>query len=231
MAAQTLAETGDVHARVHAARKAIRRARSLIALVEAELDVEAADRALRRVCESLGSLRDARAIALAAGTQGRKSRDNRWKQASDALEQRADRLARREQSADPGFAKRRRALARAARLLQALPWDALARPGIRAGLVRQTRRVEKAARRAKATATPEDLHRWRRRTRRLRMQIDALAGLRLDIIGQDTTASTRLHRLSDALGERQDRTLLAATLRRMRTLEHRRALLEQLERS
>jgi CHAD domain-containing protein len=229
-AIEALSDTQDVHARVHAARKAIRRARSLIALVEPVLDVEAADRILRRVGDSLGPLRDARAVALVAAGLGKRPADPRWKQAAGALEQRADRLVRRELAADPGFGKRRRALARAARQLDALPWHTLESADLRVGLVRQSRRVDKAARRAKHDPVPEDLHRWRRRARRLRMQVDALASLKIGILGQDPTASRRLHRLSDALGAQQDRVVLAATLRRMRSLEGRAGLLAQLER-
>ncbi len=228
-AIESLAATEDVHARVHEARKAIRRARSLLALVDARLDVEAADRILQRTGDSLGALRDAHAVALAAARLGKQHADLRWQQAAAALDGRADRLARRELAADPGFAKRRAAIRRAARRLESLPWHTLKSADLRAGLVRQSRRVDSASRRADQDPTPENLHRWRRRVRRLRMQVDALAGLKIRILDQDPTVSKRLHHLSDELGSHQDRVVLADTLRRMRTLEDRRELLAQLE--
>ncbi|WP_162435477.1 CHAD domain-containing protein [Pseudoxanthomonas koreensis] len=214
---------------MHEARKAIRRARSLLALAEPELDVEAADAILRRTGDSLGALRDAHAVTLTALRLGKRLSDPRWRQAATVLALRADRLARRELAADPGFAKRRKAIGRAARRLDALPWQALKSAGIREGLLRQSRRVERAAQRANRDPTPDNLHAWRRRARRLRMQLDALDGLKIRIIGHDPTASKRLHRLSDRLGRQQDLVVLAGTLRRMRTLEHRRELLELLK--
>lgn len=228
-ATEALAAAGDVHARVHAARKAIRRARALLALVDADLDVEAAGRILGRVGDSLGALRDAHAASLVAASLGERLADPRWTRAAAALDARAERLVRRELAADPSFAKRRRAVHGAVRRLQLLPWHELDDADIHAGLLRQSRRVDKAARRAQDDPLPDNLHRWRRRARRLRMQVDALAALDIPILGQDPTASRQLHRLSDELGARQDRVVLADALRRMRTLEDRRALLEQLE--
>lgn len=228
---ESLSATEGVHARVHAARKAIRRARSLLALVETDLDVETADRTLQRIGDSLGALRDAHAAALTAASLGKRLADPRWERAAAALDRRAERLVKRELAADPGFAKRRRAIRGAARRLESLPWQELESADIRAGLVRQSRRVDKAARRAQEDPLPDNLHRWRRRVRRLRMQVDALASLKIRILDQEPTASRQLHRLSDELGSHQDRAVLADALRRMRTLEDRRALLERLGRN
>jgi CHAD domain-containing protein len=229
-AIESLAAAGsDVHAHVHEARKAIRRARSLAALVESRFDVEAADEILHRAGDSLGALRDAHVVALTAARLGRGPNGTKWKHAAEALTIRADRLARRELAADPGFANRRRAIRRAARLLQSPPWDTLTNSDIREGLVRQSRRTDKAARRADKDPEPENLHRWRRRVRRLRMQLDALDNLKIHALDHDPAISKRLHQLADELGAHQDRVVLAATLRRMRTLENRQELLDQLE--
>lgn len=228
-AIDALAAGGDVHAQVHEARKAIRRARSLIALVEPELDAEAADAILKRTGDSLGALRDARAVTLTAIGLHKRRPDPGWAQAASALARRADRLVARELALDPGFAKRRRAIRRAARQLEALPWNALESAGIRAGLVRQGRRADKAAQRARKSPEAQNLHRWRRRVRRLRMQVDALAQLKIRILDQDPVVARRLHRLSDELGAHQDLAVLVDTLRRMRTLECRRELVERIE--
>jgi len=227
-AIEALTAPDDVHTHVHEARKAIRRARSLLALVEDELDVGAADVILQRAGESLGPLRDAHAVHLTVIRLAKRLPDPHWQQAVGALGARADRLARRELAADPGLAKRRRAIRRAARLLDALPWDTLKSADIRDGLVRQSRRADKAAKRAKKTPEPENLHRWRRRVRRLRMQVDALAGLKLSILDQDPAVSKRLHQLSDELGIHQDLEVLEDVLKRMRSLECRHALVAQL---
>ena len=220
-ATAALAGRGDVHARVHEARKAIRRARSLLALVDADLEVESSDALLRRTGDSLGMLRDAYSVARTAGKLARRTQDPRWSEAEAALDARADRLARRELAADPGFASRVRAIRRAAKQLRSLPWDTLASADIRAGLVRQSRRADKAARRAKKQPLPQNLHRWRRRVRRLRMQVDALAALKISPLGSDPAVSRRLHALSDELGWHQDLEVLAETLRRKAILEGR----------
>ncbi|WP_372012639.1 CHAD domain-containing protein [Pseudoxanthomonas sp. 10H] len=219
----------DAHAGVHEARKAIRRARSLLALVARELDVQAADRILRRAGASLGALRDARAVALTADRLARPRDDATWSLAAATLQARADRLARRELAVDPRFARRRRAIQRAARLLRDLPWADVRSADIRTGVVRQARRAERAGRRADRHPDPDNLHRWRRRVRRLRMQVDALDALRIDVPAHDPGASRRLHRLSDALGARQDLAVLEETLRRLRALDGRRELLAQLQ--
>jgi CHAD domain-containing protein len=229
-AIESLAAAGsDVHAHVHEARKAIRRARSLAALVESRFDIDAADGILHRAGDSLGALRDAHVVALTAARLGRGPNGAKWKHAAEALAGRAERLARRELADDPGFANRRRAIRRAARLLQSVPWDRLTNSDIREGLVRQSRRTDKAARRADKDPVPENLHRWRRRVRRLRMQLDALDNLKIHALDHDPAISKRLHQLADELGAYQDRVVLAATLRRMRTLDNRKELLEQLE--
>lgn len=228
-AIEALAAGDDVHARVHEARKAIRRTRSQIALAAPKLDVAAVDARLQRVGESLGDLRDAHAVAVTAARLGKRLPDPRWTQVATALEKRADRLARRELASDPGFAKRRRAIRRAARQLESLPWDELRRSDLQEGLLLQARRVDKATRRADKAPVPENLHRRRRRLRRLRMQLDALAGLKIAILDPDPAVARRLHHASDELGWHQDLVVLAQALRRMRTLDGRRELLRQLE--
>ena len=60
------------------------------------------------------------------------------------------------------------------------------------------------------------------------MQVDALAALKISSLGSDPAVSRRLHALSDELGWHQDLEVLAETLRRMRSLACRQALLGQL---
>ena len=109
-AIEALDSDQNVHLRIHQARKAIRRARSLIALVARELDTGTADGILQRTGESLGALRDAHAAALTAARMDRRCPDPGWAPAAAALMARADRLARRELALDPSLARRRRAI-------------------------------------------------------------------------------------------------------------------------
>ena len=154
--------------------------------------------------------------------------DPDWAPAAAALMARADRLARRELALDPSLARRRRAIARARRQLEALPWDTLSAASIKRGLARQAQRVEKATRRSHQDRSPENRHRLRRRVRRLRMQVDALAGLGIRVSGHPPPASARLRRLSDALGREHDRIVLVEALRRTRRLDRRTELLRLL---
>lgn len=227
-AIEALDSDQNVHLRIHQARKAIRRARSLIALGARELDTGTADGILQRTGESLGALRDAHAAALTAARMDRRCPDPGWAPAAAALMARADRLARRELALDPSLARRRRAIARARRQLEALPWDTLSAASIKRGLARQAQRVEKATRRSHQDRSPENRHRLRRRVRRLRMQVDALAGLGIRVSGHPPPASARLRRLSDALGREHDRIVLVEALRRTRRLDRRTELLRLL---
>ena len=227
-AIEALDSDQNVHLRIHQARKAIRRARSLIALVARELDTGTADGILQRTGESLGALRVAHAAALTAARMDRRCPDPGWAPAAAALMARADRLARRELALDPSLARRRRAIARARRQLEALPWDTLSAASIKRGLARQAQRVEKATRRSRQDRSPENQHRLRRRVRRLRMQVDALAGLGIPVHGHHPPTSARLRRLSDALGREHDRVVLVEALRRTRRLDRRAELLRLL---
>ena len=228
-AAAALAVDGDLHAGVHEARKAIRRARSLLALAAPALDVEGTDNALRRIGDSLGALRDAHVVAATAARVGDQSDDPAWVHAAQALDRRADRLLRRELATDAGFARRRRAIGRAARQLESLPWDELAGTDIRDGVHRHRRGADAGASPAGRNPQREHLPRWRGRVRRLRMQLDALDALRIRSAGHDPVASKRLHHLSDELGRRQDLAMLAEVLLRLRTLERRRQLVAHIE--
>ena len=80
---------------------------------------------------------------------------------------------------------------------------------------------------------PANLHRWRRRVRKLRMQMEALAriepGLAKDAAKESASkAAKALHKLSDQLGAFQDKQMLRNVLRRMRGLPHRAQTARQL---
>jgi len=218
-----------VHVRVHEARKAIRRARALLALVEdggGGFDVGPAERILQRLGDGLSRLRDAHAAVETARSlavqEGRKA----WRPVIEALRERSNTLAARELARDPGFARRQSIVEGALHYLDAQPWGTLRATHLRAGLQRQRRRVERAARRARKDPGPDNLHRWRRRVRRLRMQLDALPQLGRG--RHSPKASRSLHQLSDALGRQQDLQVLAGLLRRQPGIPARAALQRRL---
>jgi CHAD domain-containing protein len=177
-----LAETGKIDARVHAARKALKRARAALRLMRPTLAsavYERENRALRDAARCLSPLRDARSLVVAAGLVGR----SRVKTAAGAaaifalrriLEQRLD-AAR---SAFAGLAARRRCvqLVKACnqRMLRAPPPRADAST-LLAGLRRIYRNGRRALTRAAAERTPEALHEWRKQTKYLHAAAGALS--------------------------------------------------------
>lgn len=222
-----------LHARVHEARKAIRRTRALLALAadgDAPFDVGPADRILQRVGDSLSRLRDAHAAIETARAVGKQTQPRRWRPVVQALRERSAALVAAELQRDPGLARRRATVEGAQYYLDQLPWAELSASRVRAGLQRQRRRVERAARRASKHPDAEHLHQWRRKVRRLRMQVDAMPTLRPQWAKAPAALpkSRALHQLSDALGHEQDLQVLAALLRRLPGIEARTELRTQL---
>lgn len=226
---QALAGRKQVHGRVHEARKAIRRVRALLALVERKLDVEAADRVLQRVGDGLSALRDAYAATDVSTNVGKIDGRRRWSPVTALLRERADHIAERVLIGDPGFLARRRRIEQVAIKLQKLPWESVTAADIRKGLQRQCKRTDKAGARAKKDPSPDHLHRWRRRTRRLRMQFDGLSALKMKGLSLPSHASRKLHRLTDSLGWHQDLQVLKGLVRRMPGLAERNNLVARLQ--
>ncbi len=62
-----LSASDDPHAAIHAARKAIRRLRALLALLQdSEMELKDEERSLQRLGDSLSDLRDAHVVVRAA---------------------------------------------------------------------------------------------------------------------------------------------------------------------
>jgi len=222
-----------IHTRVHEARKAIRRTRALLALAEdgdAPFDIGPADRILQRVGDSLSRLRDAHAAIETAQAVGKQTEPKRWRRVVTALRARSAGLVAHELERDPGLARRIATVEGALHYLDQLPWAELTAAQIREGLQRQRRRVERAARRAGKHPDAERLHNWRRKVRRLRMQVEALPKLKphWSKATASTPKSKALHKLSDTLGREQDLQVLAGLLRRLPDIEGRKALRESL---
>ena len=225
---KALRDRTQIQGRVHEARKAIRRVRALLALVERHLDVAAEDRVLQQMGDGLSALRDAFAASQVAVEVGKIDGRARWSPVAKALRKRADDVAVRVLRADPGFHARRLRLQRIAQRLTMLPWDSISSARIKAGLLRQCKRTDRAGARAKADPSPDNLHRWRRRTRRLRMQFDIVDHMRIARADIPTHASRKLHKRSDTLGWHQDLEILSALLRRLPGITDRKDLLLRL---
>ncbi|MGO4550722.1 CHAD domain-containing protein [Lysobacter sp. 2RAF19] len=216
---RTLSSQRRVHTSIHSARKAIRRLRALLSLL-AFVDVEGSDHVLKRVGDSLSALRDAHVAVLTAQRLGKQGAKEAWSPVVVCLRRRRDVLIQRALVTDPGFQLRRARVERVARALAALPWQTLNAADLRSALKRSRRRVDQARRRAKADPSMQNLHRWRRRVRRLRMQLEALAQFAPDVAKKATKHSVEsktrsLQKLGDRLGQRHDEAVLQKLLRRL----------------
>ena len=177
-----LAESGKIDARVHAARKALKRARAALRLMRPTLACEVYEhenRALRDAARCLSPLRDARSLVVAATLLDR----SRVKTAAGAaalhelrriLEQRLD--AARSVFAEPAARRRCAQLVKACsrRMLRGRPPRADASK-LMAGLRRIYRNGRRSLARASAERTPEALHEWRKQTKYLHAAAGALS--------------------------------------------------------
>lgn len=231
---RALASRRHIHVSIHGARRAIRRLRALLFLVQERLeDAAAIDRRLERLGDSLSALRDAHVMVDTAEGLAARGKTKQWAAAIHRLLRRRDGLVQRALARDPDFRRRRRVIERAARQLGDLAWHKLKAADVRQALERSCRRVAKAEARARTDPVPANLHRWRRRVRKLRMQMEALARIEPDLAKDAAKESASknakaLHKLSDQLGAFQDKQMLRNVLRRMRGLPNRAQTARQL---
>jgi CHAD domain-containing protein len=224
-AARALANVKDRHRGVHEARKALRRLKSLLALgAEPFADIlPELDRQIAKLATGLSPLRDAHVSAHLAETLAGPGIEPIWAEAILALEHRRDGHLAAALQKDPRFLGRRHRIRDLCDLIETLPWKAIRRRTIEQALARSERRVAKAERRVRKDPSTANLHRWRRRARRLRMQLDIWRKV-LKASGksahhrskQDKAAARAMSQLSDALGAKQDLRALRSTLRRLK---------------
>ena len=220
--AKALANRKDRHRGIHEARKALRRLRSLLALVDDAVGHETAkiDIALRNQAKRLSALRDSQVAVAMAEKLAADDATGEWAIAAQVLAVQRDLLLETELGKDPGFARRIAAVADIAMVFDKLRWKRVSQKSLQQAIKRSHRRVSKAERDAAEQGTPASLHRWRRRVRRLRLQLEAvhalnrLSGVAIQASEVHKNKSTKaLGRLADQLGWRQDIQVLRAALR------------------
>jgi CHAD domain-containing protein len=231
---RALEKKRDRHVAVHEARKAIRRLRGTLDLGRevfgAKFDV--IDRSLDRLADGLSPLRDAQVVAE---TASKLANDHQpyWKKVSDQLRHRRDLLLDAALSRDPDFSKRRARMSRMTLAITDLPWADLTKKVVHHSVLRSLKRLEKAKAAAQAEGSSARLHRWRKRVRRLRLQLETLNGVEasagwrsLDAVKHKVKSTRSLRRLADKLGWRQDLQVLRSSIRHIGNL----ALAKQLRR-
>jgi CHAD domain-containing protein len=217
---RALGQTGDRHRGVHQARKAIRRLRSLLALVQTDLGATptSLDRTLRQLGLRLSPLRDAHVVIAAAAKLAKSAGVHAadWSELSRQLIAQRDALLTTALADDPRFARRRAEVRAIAKTIAQLPWAQVSTEHIEAAMARSQRRADRAEHKAHQRASAERIHRWRRRLRRLRMQWEVLASLRTahgELPQQPPAHPLRkiiktLNRRADQLGWQQDLVVL-----------------------
>lgn len=220
--AKSLGSTKDRHRGIHEARKAIRRLRSLLSLVAGAVghDTAKIDLALKKQAKRLCALRDSHVAVTIAEKLAVDDATGEWGVATQVLAVQRDLLLEVELSKDPGFARRIGAIGDIAAVFEKLRWKRLSEHALQRALKKSHRRVTRSEHEAAEAGTPASLHRWRRRVRRLRMQLDAvqalnkLAGVRIKAGDEHKNKSAKvLAKLADKLGWQQDIQVLRAALR------------------
>ena len=243
LVSEALQRRSHVHRGVHEARKGIRRLRSVIALGSPHFGAAARriDGALRRLGRGLSRVRDAQVAKDCARRKAEDaaSREQRalWQRIAAELAAARTRTMRQTRALDPTFLKRQAAIERIAKNISVLPWTDVD-PSMLLERLKQTRkRAGRAADRYLDEPRMLHLHRLRRRLRRYRMQIAALAAVtqspasarvarRIDaIVGEYFNALERVTHRVDRLGELLDTQLLRTAIRRLpASAEHTAAL-------
>ncbi|WP_257386354.1 CHAD domain-containing protein [Tahibacter caeni] len=233
------------HGAVHEARKAVRRFRSVIALCRSAAPelVDAADATIRRVGKRLSRLRDAHvATETVAGLRHHAEHGDAWRALHAALKQERDTRLEAMLADDPGFAGLRKRVLRVARTVAGAQFTSLADETVLLALRASAARMQKAERDARERPGAALRHRWRRRVRRLRLQLECLEEIARDglpavrakarwVLSEalETMPSVvTLERLADRLGRQQDLVNLRAALRRNDALPSRDVLLRAL---
>ena len=215
--AQLARDGSEVHAGIHDARRAMRRARATQALLRPRLDAAqwaAASAALREAGTLLSPLRDAQSVVEAVeghlADAGVVLDDPARARLLRNLRRRRDRIVA---AGAPAIAAARAALARARAEAPAAFADFRERDLV-AGLAAGRRRLDRAL--AAVEAAPEDehtLHRLRQRARVHWLQLELLAPAWPAVVGALAGEARKLSRL---LGDERDLRLLDAWLGRLR---------------
>jgi CHAD domain-containing protein len=230
-----LAGARNRHKGIHEARKAIRRVRALLSFGSKAFGEKGKrlDRRLQALGRGLSRLRDAQvSVATTHTLQRRAALEHKplWQELGHALAARRVQLLEMALAADPAFRRRRQRLASMRKALESLPWSDLDEKTLTSQLGKSHRRVARAERLAAKERTPATVHRWRRRVRRLRLQLTALETLRenklhLGRIELKRSSIKQQTRLAEALGWKQDLQVLQSIARRMADMPHRKEVL------
>jgi CHAD domain-containing protein len=206
---------------IHDARKSCRRLRSALPLLPSSASTEALDQSLRDLLHSFAPLRDAYMATRTARLLATHHQTRMTPSILHDLDERAERTLNTALDDDPDWRDRRAEAHRIIPALKALPWRAIHTSSARKTLKKAKRKMKKARGEAQAQRTPEDFHRWRRRARKLRYQLQWLRNARRDAGMKKTKTKAygdrarQLRSLTDQLGWRQDFQIFMQAVERL----------------
>lgn len=207
----------DPHKGIHEARKAIRRLRSILSLTRNDLgdQVEPIDKALKRFGDGLSALRDATAVISSAERMAKEHGKGPWPDVVTRLAMQRNALLEAALERDPRFQKRVNRMSRLSHAIEQLPWSKVRKRSVDDTLKQSDKRMEKAHDKFEDAPKPTLLHKWRRRVRRQRMQLQTWRKV-ANHPGHGLPHHIRtLSKLSDTLGWRQDLQVLRNHVRRI----------------
>jgi CHAD domain-containing protein len=199
------------HERIHDIRKSSRRLRSVLTVFKpvSKQRAMALDKELKRLLHSFSALRDAHVAVLTARSMAT-THETLTPALLSALEHRSATLLDEALEEDSDWHRRRTKVRRIVKAIETLPWQ-LVTPSLAKHAVQKSfRRVKKARRAAFEQRTVTTLHRWRRRARKLRYQLEFLckarhmAGMKKKRTAQYGVFIKHLKSITDRLGWRQD---------------------------
>ncbi|RDS83765.1 CHAD domain-containing protein [Dyella monticola] len=207
---RALAIRKELHKGIHESRKACRRLRSALAFLPPSATVDALDETLRQLIHSFSPQRDAYIATRTARLLGSVHEAPIAPGVVDALRIRCKQRLNQAVGKDPHWRRRRAQARRMTTSLAALPWRDIRSQTAKKTLKRTKKKMKKAHAKAQRQRTPATSHRWRRRARKLRYQLDwlrkarHLAGMKKNRTKRYDHQAKHLSTLTDQLGWRQD---------------------------
>ncbi|HET7331989.1 CHAD domain-containing protein [Dyella sp.] len=206
---------------IHKARKSCRRLRSLLPLLPPDAPIDKLDQNLRQVAHRLAPLRDAYIAARTARVLASAHPSRFTPEIIRAFDDRTNALLGYALNEDPNWRQLRADVQHMAAAISAMPWQDI-RPGQTRKTVKRARRKMKRAReKALSERTPPARHRWRRRARKLRYQLECLrkarrmAGMQQARTKRYGDQAKQLGVITDQLGWRQDFQIFLAAVEQL----------------
>ncbi|RUL66781.1 CHAD domain-containing protein [Dyella dinghuensis] len=217
---RSLALKKQRHENIHRARKSCRRLRSLLAFVAPPptRQVAALDNALRQLLRGFSGLRDAHIAKRTAKSLASAHEARLTPALLDALRNHSTKLLRDALKADPDWRRKRSKVERLTTKLQSLPWQDVTPSQIKEVIGHSAKRVRKARKKAMDERTPDAFHRWRRRARKLRYELELASKARRAASMKNARSKRYAERakklllVTDRLGWRQDFQVFLQTL-------------------